>query len=89
MGSKGVVANAVVWPHVVEPALAWGMANLLVGLGEPALSKDATQPLTHWWDACSQTFLPYLRLTLASPQLGNCHLLTDCNVFSFIFNDNR
>lgn len=82
---------AEMWFHPMwqDLASAWLMANLLVELGEPAPSGGATRPLAHRRDVCRQTPLPYLRPTLESLQLGNCHLLTDCSVFSFGFNDNQ
>lgn len=72
-----------------RPGMGMGWANLPVGLGEPALSKGATQPRAQWGDARGQTPLPYLRPSPASLPPGKGHLLTDCNVFSFIFNDNQ
>lgn len=82
---------AEMWFHPMwqDLASAWLMANLLIELGEPSPSGGATRPLAHRRDVCRQTPLPYLRPTLESLQLGNCHLLTDCSVFSFGFNDNQ
>jgi len=48
---------------MVNLASAWGMDNLLTGLGEPAPIKGATQPLVHRCHARSQTPLPYLHVS--------------------------